>query len=74
MIQKLLILICFLPLRLFALDTSVKIGVLYGLSLTEINASHLLGNPTIYFDSLSYFKTDSLFDLKIFGLPTMVDL
>jgi stage II sporulation protein D len=65
MIQKLLILICFLPLRLFALDTSVKIGVLYGLSLTEINASHLLGNPTIYFDSLSYFKTDSLFDLKI---------
>jgi stage II sporulation protein D len=65
MIGRMLIMCCFIPINLFAVNTSVKIGVLYGLSLTEINASHLLGNPTIYFDSLSYFKTDSLFDLKI---------
>jgi stage II sporulation protein D len=46
-------------------NTQIKIGVLYGLSLTEITATHISGNPTIYFDSLEYFKTDSIYNLKI---------
>ncbi len=65
MLRKLLILCCIIPVKLFAVDTGVKIGVLYGLSLTEITASHLAGNPKIFFDSLSYFRTDSTFNLKI---------
>lgn len=65
MMRKFFILICFIPFRLFALDTTVKIGVLYGSTMTEINVAQLKGNPTIFFDSLSYFKTDSLFNLNV---------
>lgn len=63
--RKLIYLLCFITSNLFALGTDVKIGVLYGLSLTEITASQLAGNPTIYFDSLPYFRTDSAFTLKV---------
>jgi stage II sporulation protein D len=61
----LLLLFFIVRLSVFALNTEVKIGILYGLSLTEINAKQLAGNAKIYFDSLSYFKIDSTFNLKI---------
>ena len=54
-----------IPLKLFALTTDVKIGVLYGLPLTEITIIQNTGNPKIFFDSLSYFRIDSTFNLKI---------
>jgi stage II sporulation protein D len=65
MLRNLIFILCFVPINLFAINTGVKIGVLYGLSLTEITASHLAGNQKIFFDSLGYFKTDSIFNLKI---------
>jgi stage II sporulation protein D len=57
--------LCFLQVKLFAVTAEVRIGVLYGLSLTEINAIHIAGNPKIYFDTLAYFRTDSIFNIKI---------
>lgn len=54
-----------LPLNLWAAPTEVKIAVLYGNTINEINVIHQKGNPKIFFDSLLYFRNDSLFNLKI---------
>lgn len=51
--------------KLYVTATAVKIGVLYGNNLNEINAIHFAGNPKIYFDSILFFRTDSTFNLKI---------
>lgn len=64
--MKYLITLIFLfTVKLHVCATTVKIGVLYGNTLNEINAIQTTGNPQIYFDSLLYFRTDSSFNLKI---------
>ena len=51
--------------KLSAHITEVKIGVLYGLSLTEINVLSNTQNSNIFFDSIPYINRDSLHQIKI---------
>lgn len=62
---KIFLVCCLLPVKLFAASTSVKIGVLYGLSLTEINVRKETGTSDIYLDSLNYVTRDSSIVFKI---------
>lgn len=54
-----------LYLNLSANITEIKIGVLYGLSLTEINVSGQPENAKIFFDSIPFFNRDTLYQIKI---------
>ena len=63
--KYLFILVFFLSFTFHAAATAVKIGVLYGNTLNEINAIQSAGHAQIYFDSLLYFSTDTSFNLKI---------
>ena len=64
-LKQWLILFCLPITQLWASSTEVKIGVLYGNTINEINAIQHKGNPKIFFDSLLFFRIDSTFNLKI---------
>jgi stage II sporulation protein D len=64
-LKQWLILFCLPVTQLWASSTEVKIGVLYGNTINEIYAIQHKGNPKIFFDSLSFFRIDSTFNLKI---------
>ncbi len=64
-LKQWLILFCLLVTQLWASSAEVKIGVLYGNTINEINAIQHKGNPKIFFDSLLFFRIDSSFNLKI---------
>jgi stage II sporulation protein D len=64
-LKQWLFLVCLPITQLWASSTEVKIGVLYGNTINEINAIQHKGNPKIFFDSLLFFRIDSTFNLKI---------
>jgi stage II sporulation protein D len=62
---KLIFILFMLQAKLWASDTKVKIAILYGNTISEINAIHHKGNPQIFFDSTFYSRPDSSFNIKI---------